>query len=267
MNARDAIEGSGVITVRTQNVVVRETDRRRPPGNPAGEYVRLQVHDTGSGMDAATQEHVFEPFFTTKPQGRGTGLGLAVTYTIVADHGGWIDVESELGRGTVFSIYLPSHATKPLPALPPPTLAVERLVLVVDPAEEERERLARLLESLNLDVVTAEGVSDAMAVMWDAGERLQAVVCSVSLGAVDLAQLARSVRSGGAQTTFAVTGNRKDFGRLAKTGDLRSVRLVERPYTADDILRALRVAAPEPARVHHRARKAARKTGKSRHHR
>jgi PAS domain S-box-containing protein len=265
MNARDAMEGTGTITVRAQNVVVRDTDRRRPPGNPPGEYVRLQVHDTGAGMDADTREHVFEPFFTTKPQGRGTGLGLAVTYTIVEDHGGWIDVDSELGRGTVFSIYLPALDTARLPAPAPAAAPMQRMVLVVDPEEGERERLARLLESLNVDVLTAEGASDAMAVMWDAGERLDAVVCSLQLGEVDLVQLARHLRSSAPQTTFAVTGDRQEIRGLARAEDIRSARVVERPYVSESVMSALGLGQPEPARVHHAAKKTSKRKHRSRH--
>jgi len=116
LNARDALPGGGRLTLS-----VDECDRPELPSGwlaLPGRFVRLRCSDNGSGMDEATQRRIFEPFFTTKPQGQGTGLGLAMVHATVRDAGGFIEVESRLGRGTEFSVYLPM--------LTRPSLAQER---------------------------------------------------------------------------------------------------------------------------------------------
>ncbi|MGZ6972020.1 MAG: PAS domain S-box protein, partial [Thermoanaerobaculia bacterium] len=105
-NARDAIANVGTITLETSKVHVRPGGEWGD-GTVSGDYVALAISDSGTGMDAATKEHIFEPFFTTKEQGKGTGLGLATVYGIVRQNGGFIDVESEPGAGTKFTIHLP----------------------------------------------------------------------------------------------------------------------------------------------------------------
>ncbi len=105
VNARDAMQGTGTLTVATANVTV--TKGENPP---PGDYVRLEVTDSGAGMDSATLARIFEPFFTTKPQGQGTGLGLATVYGIVHQHGGVVSVDSKPGRGATFRIMLPREA-------------------------------------------------------------------------------------------------------------------------------------------------------------
>jgi PAS domain S-box-containing protein len=107
LNARDAMPRGGTVTLETANVVVGDDHCRRHVGARPGPHVTLSVSDTGEGIDADTLQHVFEPFFTTKEQGKGTGLGLATVYGIVEQSGGWVEVESEPGRGTSFRIYLP----------------------------------------------------------------------------------------------------------------------------------------------------------------
>jgi signal transduction histidine kinase len=101
VNARDAMPKGGTLSIKTANVEFSGSG-----GDPAGPYVLLAVGDTGCGMDANTQARLFEPFFTTKEEGKGTGLGLATVHGIVTQQGGWIDVRSDLGRGTCFNIYL-----------------------------------------------------------------------------------------------------------------------------------------------------------------
>ena len=107
INAADAMDGSGKLLLRTKNVT--HTDIKSKLYKPrSGKYLRLTVTDKGVGMDKETQQRVFDPFFTTKRTGRGTGLGLAAVYGIVKGHEGYINVESQKGRGTTFSIYLPA---------------------------------------------------------------------------------------------------------------------------------------------------------------
>ncbi|MGA2479894.1 MAG: ATP-binding protein [Spirochaetia bacterium] len=107
VNARDAIAGVGRIAIRTRHTTLESGFCAAHPGAVAGEYVQLDVSDNGCGMDEMTLSHIFEPFFTTKGAGKGTGLGLATVFGIVKQNNGFINVESEAGRGTTFSIYLP----------------------------------------------------------------------------------------------------------------------------------------------------------------
>ncbi|MFO1248458.1 MAG: ATP-binding protein [Alphaproteobacteria bacterium] len=117
VNARDAMPQGGTVTIRTSN----QTVSAKALGTammPAGDYVRIEVTDTGTGMSKEIQSKIFDPFFTTKPVGQGTGLGLATVYGIVKQSGGFIDVDSELGRGTSFNIYLPRRKIEASEAAP-----------------------------------------------------------------------------------------------------------------------------------------------------
>jgi two-component system cell cycle sensor histidine kinase/response regulator CckA len=147
VNARDAMPDGGTLRLETANVRLEDDQTRRHPGVPPGEYVRLSVSDTGSGMSADVQAHLFEPFFTTKGPGRGTGLGLAMVYGAVSQNLGHIEVTSESGRGTTFGIYLPRAVDDGAPpeteldgAMPRGT---ETVVLVED--DEAVRTLALLL--------------------------------------------------------------------------------------------------------------------------
>jgi len=108
MNARDAMPDGGEMTFITQTLDFHAEDCDRRPGAKPGRYVVLSVEDTGPGMSEATRGRVFEPFFTTKPLGKGTGMGLAMVYGIAKDHGGWVELESEPGRGTAFRVFIPA---------------------------------------------------------------------------------------------------------------------------------------------------------------
>ncbi len=111
VNARDAMEGGGTLTIETSSIRLHTDPAPGTRGLRPGHYSVLKVRDTGTGMDQKTLARIFEPFFTTKPNGKGTGLGLATVRSIVKQHGGWIDVESHPGHGTVFTIYLPKAET------------------------------------------------------------------------------------------------------------------------------------------------------------
>ena len=108
INACDAMKDGGNIIIKTRNVIIDEHQSKIMPEASLGEYICLSIEDNGCGMDDETQKHIFEPFFTTKGRDDGTGLGLSVVYGIVKQHKGWIDIDSEIGVGTTFSVYLPS---------------------------------------------------------------------------------------------------------------------------------------------------------------
>ena len=111
LNSRDAMPSGGRLTIRTANVTPDEAGVRDHPPLTSRPYAMVAVTDTGDGIDATTQAHLFEPFFTTKKQGKGTGMGLASTYGIIKQSGGFIEVASEVGRGSTFTFYLPSAGT------------------------------------------------------------------------------------------------------------------------------------------------------------
>ncbi len=165
VNARDAMPQGGTLTISTENVHAPAPAFETPHGPHAGEYVRIDVRDNGSGMDAETREHVFEPFFTTKETGKGTGLGLATVYGIVQQNKGWIDVETAPGRGTRFSIYLPcNREARPVPAEEPiaPLQRGNGTVLLVEDEASVLEVGELLLQELGYSVLIAKGGAEAI---------------------------------------------------------------------------------------------------------
>ena len=166
VNARDAMpSGGGEITVRIAAVDVDAAYVARQPGARPGAFVRLSVSDNGSGMDAATQARIFEPFFTTKEVGKGTGLGLATVFGIVQQHEGWIEVESEVGQGTTFSVLLPAtdqavESAAPAEAAPvAPTRGGSETILIVEDEPMLRELAKAILSDAGYTILEAgEGV-------------------------------------------------------------------------------------------------------------
>jgi two-component system, cell cycle sensor histidine kinase and response regulator CckA len=244
VNARDAMQEGGTITVSVQMIRSREGDRSRPADLAPGEYVRLQVRDTGMGMDAATQERIFEPFFTTKPMGRGTGLGLAVAYGIITDHRGWMEVESAPGEGTVFSVYLPS-ASAAHPEIAPAEIVgpgARRTILIVDQDAAAREALAAILEPEGYTVLTAESGSEALALYWAETERVALVICDVRLTGMDAGQLVRNIQGYSADVAFILSDDRPEPALGAVAEPLSSLPVLNKPYRTEAVLQAVRTA-------------------------
>jgi two-component system, cell cycle sensor histidine kinase and response regulator CckA len=161
-NARDAMPSGGTLTISTSNLVVTgDWDRV-----PAGEYVLLLVSDTGEGMSPETRERIFEPFFTTKDVGKGTGLGLATVHGVVQQHGGFVTVDSAIGVGTTFTIYLrraqfeEAIIDSPLPI----KVRGRETILVAEDEEVLRKLARRILEGLGYKVLTANDGVDALKV-------------------------------------------------------------------------------------------------------
>ncbi|MEO8679973.1 MAG: ATP-binding protein [Vicinamibacterales bacterium] len=166
VNARDAMPNGGTLTIETANVEFDSDRTTTHEAVKAGRYVMLTVTDTGTGMTPEVQARLFEPFFTTKGIGKGTGLGLATVHGIVSRCGGSLNVESKVGQGTAFTVYLPRAdaaavvVAPPVPVAPPHAASVT--VLVVEDAEELRELTRRLLERQGYKVLVAANADAAI---------------------------------------------------------------------------------------------------------
>lgn len=167
LNARDALRSQGRIVVSTSNREVKAGQNRRTTDTPPGRYVTLTVTDNGTGMDAETQKHLFEPFFTTKPEGKGTGLGLALVYGVVQQSGGYISVRSALLVGSTFEILLPAISEPvdepPPPVAPLPSLRGSETVLLVEEDEVVRKMVAGMLTADGYRVTAAKAFSEIVA--------------------------------------------------------------------------------------------------------
>jgi signal transduction histidine kinase len=166
VNARDAIEGVGTLTIATKNTVVNETDCASCEEFAPGQYIQLTVSDDGCGMNQATLERIFEPFFTTKEIGKGTGLGLPTIYGIVKQNKGFIRVHSDPGKGTTFHIYLPRHDGKPIdirevrPITPAPH--GHETILLVEDEQIVLNMTQKILENAGYRVLPAATPQEAI---------------------------------------------------------------------------------------------------------
>jgi len=166
INARDAMPDGGTLWIETHNVTLSEPEAYGRAKAPPGEYVSLSVSDTGVGIPAENLPRIFEPFFTTKEPGKGSGMGLAMVYGIVKNHGGWIDARSAAGQGTTFRILLPASMEKPAvtTASPKqePLAGGTETILFVDDEEALRILATETLGSLGYTVLTARNGIEAL---------------------------------------------------------------------------------------------------------
>jgi len=169
VNAVDAMPGGGRLTLTSHNVHVDKDEAKQWLDARAGDYVRLSVEDMGHGMTQEVQGHLFEPFFTTKEPGKGTGLGLAMSYGIIKQHGGWITCYSEINRGTTFGIYLPrarasSEETHPAVKESPVRGGTET-VLIVDDEAAVRGVIQSILRRYGYKSVLAANGEEALQIL------------------------------------------------------------------------------------------------------
>jgi two-component system cell cycle sensor histidine kinase/response regulator CckA len=169
INSCQAMPEGGDLYLETQNVVLCDLDVK-PYGVQPGRYVKISVTDTGTGMDESTRARIFEPFFTTKRPGKGTGLGLASVYGIMNNHGGFITVQSELGKGATFTLYLPASQKEAIVEEKPPeekVLTGRETILVVDDEKSNATVMREILESLGYRVLIAGSGQEAVAVYME----------------------------------------------------------------------------------------------------
>ena len=204
VNARDAMPDGGRIVIRTHNVTERECQRLEHLGLAIGEYVAIEVEDTGTGIAPDVLAKIFEPFFTTKGVGKGTGLGLATVYGIVKQLGGFVFPDSTLGKGTTFRILLPRHipeeASEEAPQKPskkdrpPADLTGTGRVLLVEDEDVVRSFAVRALKSRGYDVLEASTGVEALDVMEANEGKVDIVVSDVVMPEMDGPTLLKELR-------------------------------------------------------------------------
>jgi CheY-like chemotaxis protein len=233
----------GTLTIRVENHDLDPEGAARHPGARPGRYVRVAVSDTGTGMTPEVQARIFDPFFTTKPFGQGTGLGLATAQGIVKSHGGFVGVDSEPGKGTRFSVYLPAaerpaHGTNAT-ARPVDHEGDGRLILVVDDEEAVRTVARAALEGAGYRVATADGGVAAVDCLARNRGEVAAVVLDMMMPVLDgPAVIARLRAIDPAVPVLAVSGLRPT-GRDADALTVERVAFLPKPYSDEDLLNAV----------------------------
>ena len=239
VNARDAMEGRGTIQVRTYNVHVDRALRRRDEVVPAGEYVLIEVSDSGCGISRENLDRVFEPFFSTKDVGAGTGLGLSTVYGIVKQTSGFIFVESAEGEGAKFSIYLPAHDGSAEPGLeaaeadpqPPGDLTGIGTILLVEDEDPVRLFAARALRGKGYQVIEARSGENALATLRDGTDAVDLMITDVMMPGMDGPTLIREVRESMAEVpVICISGYSEDALRQRLSEDVAS-HFLAKPFS------------------------------------
>ncbi|MDZ7697699.1 MAG: PAS domain S-box protein [Deltaproteobacteria bacterium] len=244
VNAKDAIEGVGKVTIETQNVVLDEAYCGQHPGAVPGEYVMLAVSDNGTGMDKATLANVFEPFFTTKEVGKGTGLGLSTVYGIVQQNNGFINAYSEPGKGTSFKIYLPRHEGEAEGEAESVESEIPRgrgeTVLIVEDDATVLQLSKQILERLGYTVLATESPVEAVEMVRKQTGEIHLLMTDVvmpKMSGKDLAGKIQNIRPD-IKTLFmsGYTAN-----AIAHQGVLdKGVQFLQKPFGTESLARKVR---------------------------
>ena len=250
VNARDAMPEGGTLTLETRSVEGAFVHHLGRAGLAPGPYVKLTVRDTGCGMDADTKTHIFEPFFTTKDRLKGTGLGLAMVYGIIAQHGGTVAVDSAPGQGAAFTIYLPRASgaveTAGEPERQAEAVSGSETILLVEDDQVVRTFVRDLLEECGYDVVEAAGAEEALR--W--AERHQGpihlLLTDVIMPGLSGRQLAERIG--------AMRPETKILFMSGYTGDIvirywlqeMGVAFIQKPFEAESLERKVRALLDEP---------------------
>lgn len=243
INARDAMPFGGTLSLNAQNMAVDENHARLHIDAMPGEFLLITVSDTGSGIPADIQDRIFDPFFTTKEIGKGTGLGLATAGTIVRSHGGFINVYSEIGKGTKFSVYLPAaqieqSSRKSAESVSFPRGAGE-LILVVDDEENIREIARGTLEKFGYRVLTATDGTDAMATYAQQSTEISLVLTDIAMPYMDGMALIRALRKINPLENIVAMSGLMNSEQTADLQNLNVNAFLSKPYTAENLLTTL----------------------------
>jgi PAS domain S-box-containing protein len=251
VNARDAMPKGGTLTIETSNVFLDEAYCRKTGDLVAGEYVEITVSDTGEGMSQKVLQHAFEPFFTTKVVGQGTGLGLSQVYGFVKQSGGHVEIASQLGRGTVVTIYMPrlhgDFRDQQVEEKHPSDDETADTILVVEDDHDVRDYVGEILRELNFRVFEAHDSEAALNLLDRKDVHVDLLLSDVVLPGMNGRQLADELkRRQPAVKVLFMTGYARDAivhdGRLDP-----GVQLIQKPFTKDELAARVKAILSEQA--------------------
>jgi signal transduction histidine kinase/CheY-like chemotaxis protein len=242
INASDAMHGKGRLCLHG-DVVELGAEPAAALQLAPGRYARVVVIDTGSGIDEATRARMFEPFFTTKALGKGTGLGLALVWGVVTKARGTVTVDSELGRGSTFSIYLPVAAGAPTPRVSQASMSrlpARGTVLVVDDEPAVRETTTRMVKRLGLAAIAASGGEECLQVMAQHEGEIAVVLLDMGMPGMSGAEVFEEIRARSNARIVIATGYA--FEEQVQALVKRGARLLEKPFKQEALEREMNLA-------------------------
>jgi PAS domain S-box-containing protein len=244
VNARDAMPDGGTLTLETENVEIDAAYASAVVGAKPGQYVVWRVVDTGTGIPQETLGHIFEPFFSTKGPDRGTGLGLSTVIGIVKSHGGFIQVYSQPGQGSTFSVYLPSDSGSAAQLAPTPAQiqfqGQGELVLVVDDEVAVREVTRSVLTALNFRVLTAADGTEALMKVAERRDELRAVITDLHMPHMDGLSFVRVLKRMLPRAGIIVTSGRLVERDESEFKTLGVSAMITKPFPQEKLAEALR---------------------------
>ena len=249
VNAWQAMPRGGQLTLQTGNVADGQIRSKVYKPRP-GAYVLLSVTDTGVGMDPRIQERIFEPFFTTKDLGRGTGLGLASVYGIVKGHRGYIDVQSAVGQGTTFTLYLPASERQVAACKPEPeAVKGSGTVLLVDDEEVIVEVGSDMLKLLNYSVLTARSGSEALSVFTAHQDRIDLVILDMIIPDMDGTEIFHRLKQLVPNLKVLLASGYSLKGKAAALLESGCSGFIQKPFNLQALSRKIEaiMGAPAPA--------------------
>ncbi len=243
VNARDAMPSGGILSISAENKSIDENYARMHLQAKVGAYIVITVTDTGTGIPPDVLERIFEPFFTTKELGKGTGIGLSTVIGIVKSHGGFVQVHSEVGKGSQFQVFLPAiETTEPqqlpegLPALPG---GRGELILVVDDEAAIREITKESLETYAYKVLTASDGIEAIALYAQHRHEIAVVLIDMMMPSMDGLTTIRLLQKMNSQVKIiAVSGLNSNY-QLGKFESIGVKAFLAKPYTAKELLKTI----------------------------
>jgi PAS domain S-box-containing protein len=249
INARDAMPDGGSLSIRVENVS-GPLSAGLPSETLEGDFVRIQVCDTGTGMDADTLKRACEPFFTTKPSGRGTGLGLSMIYGFVRQSGGQVEIHSVVGEGTCISLYLPRLLVQPEAVLPVNEVAGPVLpevsgdcALIVEEEREVRVIIGEVLAELGYTPLAVADSATAVALIASGSLRIDLLVTSLGLAGLDGRQLAEQARATTPGLPVVYLSGQADPASLPELAE-EGVELIGKPFGLEELARCVRRLRP-----------------------